>query len=167
MILPRGLDPVGGDGWSWFPIRARSTDVAGLSQGIAAAGERLTAHVRELVATRPTRGKPIVTGFSQGGMLSFYLAVKAPELFAAAIPVGGWLPPPLLPGRAPAGAPPIVALHGEADTAVKYEPTRTAVERLQDLGWSATLKSWPEVGHAIPPSVRRELFHQLQRALPP
>lgn len=166
VILPRGLDPTEGAGWSWFPIRARSGDLQGLSRGIAAAGDRVAAHVRELVASKPTRGKPIVTGFSQGGMLSFYLAVTAPDLFAAAIPVGGWLPPPLMPGPAPAVAPPIVALHGEADTAVKFAPTRVAVERLRELGWSATLKSWPEVGHAIPPPIRRELFHQLQRALP-
>lgn len=165
VILPRGLDPVD-DGFSWFPIRARSSDIAGLSRGIAGAGDRLVPFVRELVAARPTVGKPVVTGFSQGGMLSFYLAVAAPELFAAAVPVGGWLPPPLWPTDRPAVAPTIVALHGEADTAVKFAPTREAVDKLKQLGWPAELKSWPEVGHAIPPPIRRELFHQLTRALP-
>jgi phospholipase/carboxylesterase len=168
VIVPRGVDPIG-DGFSWFAIRARSGDVAGLSQGIAASGDRLAALVRELQRTRPTTGLPVVTGFSQGGMLSFELAVHHPDLFSLAVPVGGWLPPPLWPSSLPEGRklPKIVALHGEADPTVKFPPTREAVEHLEKLGWPATLKHYPEVGHAIPPIVRRELFVQLQRALEP
>lgn len=167
VVLPRAHDPVDEDGFSWFPIRARSADVAGLSRGIADAGDRLVPFIRELVATRPTRGKPVVTGFSQGGMLSFYLAVRHPELFAAAVPVGGWLPPPLWPSKAPPGAPPIVALHGEADAAVKFGPTKEAVDHLRQLGFDVTLRAWPEVGHAIPPAIRRELHARITRAIAP
>lgn len=165
VVLPRGLDPVEDGGFSWFPIRARSGDVSGLSGGIARAGDTLVPFVRELVAARPTVGKPVVTGFSQGGMLSFYLAVRAPELFAAAFPVGGWLPPPLWPRAKPEVAPPIFALHGAADNAVKLAPTEEAVDHLQQLGWSARLKAWPDVGHAIPPTMRRELHQRIETAL--
>lgn len=167
VVLPRAHDPVEDGGFSWFPIRARSADVAGLSRGIADAGDRLVPFVRELVAACPTRGKPVVTGFSQGGMLSFYLAVRHPELFAAAVPVGGWLPPPLWPSTAPAGAPPIVALHGEADAAVKFGPTKEAVDHLRQIGFDVTLRAWPEVGHAIPPAIRRELHARITRAIAP
>lgn len=166
VIVPRGLDPVDEDGRSWFPIRARSTDVAGLSQGIAAAADRLAALLTELQRTRPT-SRRVVTGFSQGGMLSFALAVYHPKLLDLAVPVGGWLPPPLWPSTVPASPPKIVALHGEADVAVKFEPTRDAVGHLENLGWPVALKHYPEVGHAIPPVVRRELYLQLQRGLEP
>ena len=150
VIVPRGLDPVE-TGYSWFPVRARSADVAGLSQGIAAAGDRL----------------PVITGFSQGGMLAFELAVHHPELVGGAIPVGGWLPPPLWPSVLPAHRPlpKIVALHGEIDAAVKFQPTLEAIAHLEKLGWPASLRRYPEVGHAIPPVVRRELYQQIQRAL--
>jgi len=166
VILPRGLDPVE-SGYSWFPVRARSADVAGLSKGIAAAGDRLAALIIVLQQTRPTVGLPVVTGFSQGGMLTFELAVHHPELVGGAIPVGGWLPPPLWPSALPAHRPlpKIVALHGEVDTAVKLLPTQEAVEHLETLGWPVSLRRYPEVGHAIPPVVRRELYQQLQRAL--
>nr|WP_263430195.1 alpha/beta hydrolase [Nannocystis pusilla] len=165
IILPRGLDVLDEGGFSWFPIRARSPDVAGLAGGIARAGDALVPFVRELVAARPTLGKPVVTGFSQGGMLSFYLATRAPDLFAAAFPVGGWLPPPLWPRSKPEGAPPIFALHGAADNAVKLAPTEQAVAHLQGLGWNARLKAWPDVGHAIPPTMRRELHQRIETAL--
>lgn len=166
VILPRGLDPVE-SGYSWFPVRARSADVAGLSKGIAAAGDRLAALIIVLQQTRPTVGLPVITGFSQGGMLTFELAVHHPELVGGAIPVGGWLPPPLWPSALPAHRPlpKIVALHGEVDTAVKLLPTQEAVEHLETLGWPVSLRRYPEVGHAIPPVVRRELYQQLQRAL--
>jgi len=166
VIVPRGVDPVE-DGFSWFPIRARSNDLAGLSMGISSAADRLALLIAELQRSRPTTGRPVVTGFSQGGMLSFALAVYHPELLAAAVPVGGWLPPPLWPSTLPTlrPLPKIVALHGEADTAVKFAPTREAVGHLEQLGWPATLKPYPEVGHAIPPKMRRELYLQLERAL--
>ncbi len=164
VIVPRGLDPVDADGWSWFPIRARSTDVAGLSKGIAAAADRLAGLLSELERTRPTTRR-VVTGFSQGGMLSFALAVYHPTLLDLAVPVGGWLPPPLWPSAVPANPPRIVALHGEIDAAVKFEPTRDAIGHLENLGWPVTLKPYPDVGHAIPPPVRRELYLQLQRGL--
>lgn len=164
VIVPRGLDPVDDDGWSWFSLRARSNDVAGLSKGIAAAADRLAGLLTELERTRPT-SRRVVTGFSQGGMLSFALAVYHPTLLDLAVPVSGWLPPPLWPSALPANPPKIVALHGEVDVAVKFEPTREAVAHLEKLGWPITLKPYPEVGHAIPPVVRRELYLQLQRGL--
>ena len=160
IVLPQAFTPHG-DGYSWFPLRDTMTE-AELGVKVGESEAKLWAGLLEIAGSR----KLIVTGFSQGGMLSFYLAVYAPDLFAAAVPVGGWLPPPLWPSSKPEVTPKIVALHGEADVAVKYPPTRAAVEKLQDLGWPVELKSWPEVGHAIPPPIRRELHHQLKRALP-
>lgn len=165
VIVPRAFDALG-DGWSWFPYRARSADVAALAQGIDAANDRLAAMLAELPKTKPTRGKPIVTGFSQGGMLSFALAVDHPDLISAAVPIGGALPPPLLPATLPpAPRPTIVALHGDADPVVPFPPTRDAVAQLSKQGWQATIQAFPDVGHQIPPPVRRELYTALRRAV--
>lgn len=163
LILPRGLEPTEGGGWSWFPIRARDPDVEALAAGIATAATRIAAGLRELQARRPTIGKPIVTGFSQGGMLTFTLAVHHPDVVGHAIAVGGWLPPPLWPeAKAKQTAyPPLFALHGTADQAVVYEPTQRAIEALKALGFSAELTSYEGVGHMIPPPMRRDLHDHL------
>ena len=42
---------------------------------------------------------------------------------------------------------------------------RDHISYLEKLGWPVTLKPYPEVGHAIPPKMRRELYLQLERAL--
>jgi phospholipase/carboxylesterase len=167
LIVPRAFDALPDGGWSWFPIRARSADLEALARGIDAANDRLAAMIAELLKSRPTRGLAVVTGFSQGGMLSFSLATDHPELIAAAVPVGGWLPPPLWPKTLPEGhVPKIVALHGEDDQVVRHAPTRDAVDALKKQGWPVTLQSFPDVAHALPVPVRRALLDELRRALP-
>ena len=42
--------------------------------------------------TRPTEGRALVAGFSQGGMLTFGLALHHPDLFDGAYPIAGWFP---------------------------------------------------------------------------
>lgn len=166
VILPRGLDPVPEGGWSWFPVRARDPDVAALSAGIERAADQIATGLRELQRTRPTVGKPIVTGFSQGGMLTFTLAVHHPDVVGHAVAVGGWLPPPLWPTAKGEGPHPTLdALHGTADAAVPFEPTQQAVQTLEALGLPASLTSYEGVGHAIPPLMRRDLHDRLADAV--
>lgn len=166
VILPRGLEEFEG-GWSWFSTRARDPDVEALSQQLGHAADVIAEGLRALTAEKPTLGKPIVTGFSQGGMLSFALAIRHPELVSTALPIGGWLPPPLWPQHGPTEGQPfpkIVALHGTADNAVLYAPTSAAVDHLQSLGYDARLTRFEGVPHAMPAEVRRALADELSDA---
>jgi phospholipase/carboxylesterase len=161
VILPRGID-AHGDGWSWFPLRARDPDTEALARAIAAASDKLAASITAVAATRNTAGKPILTGFSQGGMLSFAVAVRHPDTIAVALPVGGWLPPPLWPTtKAAKGTPKIVAFHGTDDAAVEYGPTRDAVAALDGQGYAAELVTYPGIGHVITPEMQRDVFDRI------
>lgn len=164
VILPRGLDAVPEGGFSWFPLRARDPDVEALSVGISQAADRIAEGVRELSKSRPTLGKPVVTGFSQGGMLTFALAVRHPDVVGHAVVVGGWLPPPLVPAVPAAPKPtfpPIVALHGTADVAVPFPPTQAAVQALVERGIATELLTYDGAGHMITEIMRRDLHDQL------
>jgi phospholipase/carboxylesterase len=167
LILPRGLDTVPEGGWSWFPIRARDPDVEALATGIRGAADRIAAGIEALAGSRPTLGKPIVMGFSQGGMLTFTLAVHHPHVVGHAVAVGGWLPPPLWPTAAAKGVPypKLLALHGTADVAVPFPPTQQAVEALVALGIAAELVSYDGVGHMIPELMLRDLHDRLTDAV--
>lgn len=167
VILPRALD-AHEPGWSWFPLRARDKDIEALAAGIRHAADTLAPAIEQLAATRPTVGKPIVTGFSQGGMLSFTLAVHHGQLLGAALPVGGWLPEPLWPrpDADASTAPPIIAFHGDADVAVRYEPTVQVIEQLKQAGYRVELHTYPGIGHMIPPDMRADLFAALRAQLP-
>lgn len=165
LIVPYGGEPLG-DGFSWF-TSAAGADPAGFAAGVARAAHRLAPMIRALAEARPTAGKPIVTGFSQGGMLSFALAVLHPEVVGEAFPVSGVLPPPLWPSSWPIGraSPPIQAFHGDADAVVPVAGDRRGVEKLKELGLPALLHEYPGVGHTVSAEMRRDLYAALADAL--
>jgi phospholipase/carboxylesterase len=165
LVVPYGLDPWH-DGFSWFPA-GWLDDPQKLAHGTSAAADRLAAMITALARARPTAGRPIVTGFSQGGMLSFTLAVLHPEAVGAAFPVGGLLAPPLLPSSWPAGRvePAIHAFHGADDDRVPVAGARTTVQRLHDLGLGADLHEYPGVRHTIPPAMQADLCRALDAAI--
>lgn len=150
VVVPAAPTPHG-SGFSWFPLRAVA-DGPELAQGVAEAADRLAAWLADSPAD-----PLVVTGFSQGGMLSFALAVRHPHLVDAVVPVGGMLPQGLWPTAVPPGAPPILALHGGADEVVPTAAAVATVEALAGLGWPAELRTWDGVGHEIPLPMRASL----------
>ncbi len=145
LLLPAAPIPYG-DGFSWFALD-RGSDAAFAAE-LAARADWLADRLE---------GKPILTGFSQGGMLAFAIAVRHPERITAAIPIGGALPLSLIPARAPAGAAPIIALHGGDDDRVPIDGTRASVAALTQRGFTASLREYGGVGHHISPQMRRDL----------
>ena len=164
VVVPRAPDPWNA-GWSWFPTRRTVADEERIVAAIDRSARRVAALVAELARQHPTRGKPVVLGFSQGGILSFVVALLHPDAVGLAIPLGGWLPDPLTPTRkAPAGSalPPIRALHGAVDRVLRVENTQKAVDHLSALGYDVTLTTFPDVGHRVPAPMRSELFRLLR-----
>jgi phospholipase/carboxylesterase len=150
------------DGYSWFEFRRSDPDFS--APGIAATAERLARFLTAVARRRPTLGKPIVVGFSQGGALSFALAALHPGVVGGAFPLSGWFPRTIWPAAKADGAPPIVAFHGTADTMVPITRMRLGATRLSELGYSVDVREFDGVGHAIPPPVRAALFEGLAKA---
>lgn len=161
VACPRAFSKHGRNGWSWFPFGKKGAEQAA---DIATSTDRLARAIAAYAASKPTSGKPIVVGFSQGGALSFAMAVRHAGDVRLAVPMGGWLPEDLRPAKGAVVAP-IVALHGEADDRVPTAPTKEAVDALIGAGASVKLKTFPGVGHAIPPEVRSALFAAIDQAL--
>lgn len=158
LILPAGPDPYV-VGTSWFPLKPPDEMLAGIRRS-----ERLLADLlRSLPRSRATIGKPVVTGFSQGGILSFALAVFHPNEISAAIPVAGSLranypAPPLHP-------PPIRALHGTEDRVIHFDWATQTVAGLREKGWDVELEPFEGVAHVIPSAMRKALHDRLRRAV--
>lgn len=138
-----------GSGFDWFGVRV-SGDPVRLSRAIERAAERVVQMIDMLAQRSENRGKPAVTGFSQGGMLSYALAVLHPDKIGFAAPVSGWLPPQLWPqARGSDPFAPIVGFHGEADRGVPFAQCRLAVEHLLGLGYPVTFHTYPGLGHSM------------------
>src|SRR4029079_16314755 len=104
--------------------------------GVRALADRVVATADAIRAARPTRGRPVVMGFSQGGMLTWAVAVGHPRAIAAAFPVAGFLFPEIVEKTRVdvVATPPIVAFHGAADPLVSVDDERQGVRLLEKRG---------------------------------
>jgi phospholipase/carboxylesterase len=171
LIMPQAPTPYY-DGFAWFPFRAGGNDPHALGRGIADAADRLARAISVLRERRPTVGRPIIAGFSQGGMLSYALALRSPELCELSHPIAGMLPEPLWPKTKRQGVrfPRIAAMHGDADELVEIEPTRRLTGHLRELGHDVELREYPGVGHSITAAMEAhsvELLNAAARGIAP
>jgi len=166
MILPQAPTPYG-QGYAWFPFRFQDRNDEALAGGISEAAARLTAMIEVLQAQRPTRGRVVVTGFSQGGMLSFALALSQPQKIQFALPISGELPPQLWPKEHPkrGAVPRMTALHGVADTVVSFEADEQLVQHLRGLGYPLSLVRYEGVGHRITEEMSARIKRELSAAV--
>jgi phospholipase/carboxylesterase len=162
LILPYG-HPSGGM-YIWYDFGR--DDVAGTR--VTREADRIAGALTALVAARPTIGKPLVTGFSQGGIMTFALAVTHPEALAAAFPISGLLPPSLYPSAAlssqpprPATLPPVAAFHGASDLAVPTQGARASIAELQRAGYTAELREYAGVEHDISDEEDAEILERI------
>jgi phospholipase/carboxylesterase len=151
-------------GFAWFTTRIASGQWDALSKGIESAAELVSKLIIHIAKKVPTKGKPALWGFSQGGMISFAVAVNHPKIVGLSIPIGGMLPQQLWPKtkKPQIAYPPIRALHGEADDLVPIKLCRDTVERLKALGFDAELQSYPGVPHSIDEKMHRDLVELLR-----
>lgn len=155
LLLPEAPDRYR-SGFSWSPVSVTEGRTRELSRALRLQSSRLVHVLRYFKSLRPSRGDPVITGFSQGGMLSFALAVLYPEDVGTSLPVAGWLPPQLTPRRVTDASlyPSIHALHATNDPVVRVGPTRRSVRRLQQLGLDADLAEIIASGHSWTPELR-------------
>jgi phospholipase/carboxylesterase len=160
IIAPRAPDPHS-VGSSWFPIDDRTRAPAAIYDRADKLARLLTRTAR----VRPTQGRPIVTGFSQGGILTFALAAQHSDALAAAIPIAGLLPDQGPPIRKPRDGFRLVALHGTDDARIAYRDGVKAVKRLREAGMQVELIDFPGVGHSIPEPMHRRYLAALREAI--
>jgi len=163
LVFPRGLRPEG-EGFSWFPISGSAIGGEATAEHLRVAGDGIAVLVARLTREHAPAVAPVVFGYSQGGMLSFYLAARHPELVAAVVPIAGFLPRSLVGSKPPA---PTHAFHGVADTVIPVEAARSTVRAFSELGGTATLVEYPHVGHLIPLAMVREVRRKVAEIASP
>ena len=162
-IFFRGPEPTRNGGASWFDIDPSAYGPRDIAAGVDHSAARVAKRAEQLARQRPTLGKPIVTGFSQGGFLSFALAARHAEHFRLAAPIAGYLP--WREAKGGGAKIPIRAFHGESDPIVSVDDARASIAHLEALGYDATLTVYPGVRHGVSPKMRAEIFELLAQAI--
>ena len=97
------------------------------------------------------KAQPVgIVGFSQGGFLGTSVASRDTRVAALVVYYGG------IPAQRTAGSkhpithmPPLLELHGDADTVVPIEKGKDLVEMTRSLGQSAEMVVYPGAGHGF------------------
>jgi phospholipase/carboxylesterase len=150
-------------------------DILGLERTTAedAAGFRASdALVRQLIEQQAARGIPagrvVLAGFSQGGAVSLYTALRYPQRLAGILALSCYLPlPNSLPAeRAPANAGvPIFMAHGLSDPMLPITMGLGSRDLLKSSGFAVEWHQYP-MGHSVCEAEIADIREFLRRVLP-
>ena len=153
-ILPYGYLPAG-QGFAWFPARtAALAPGAQLDAALPAVADQVASALLAIRGARPTLGKMMVGGFSQGAELSYGLALLHPEMFLRACVMSGALTGELLQRpRADGPKPEVHGFHGADDLIIRTAAGQQTIAGFSALGYVADMKVYPGAGHSFPAGV--------------
>lgn len=154
-----------GDGRAWWSFRGKTERMLRDETGMLAA--QIVATAREACARYPTRGAPVVTGFSQGAMLVYRIALDHPDAFGGAVSVSGvlfsgWASQAL---ATPDEAPLLVALHGGRDPIIPASSEYRSVRELGAAGFAACYREFDDVPHWIMGEMQPAFHEELSLAI--
>jgi phospholipase/carboxylesterase len=108
--------------------------------------------------------KVVMAGFSQGGFMSYLLALRDPARYAGLMALSSWLPEELVKDveRSPAHeALPTLVIHGSDDPMISIDRAYASRDALLALGVPTTFREYP-MGHEIRPDALREILGWLE-----
>lgn len=156
---PYPLHVTRGLGYSWFRLD-EDGNVDPVTRDLS------EAYVLDVVRTLTADGtvdpaRVYVVGFSQGGFLAYDLALRHPEIFRGAAPIGGWVEDARLPDLAPRTKTlRLLILHSKNDPAVPWRQAEAAQAFLTRHEVPFRLQTYPG-GHAVTPAVAQAVARWL------
>ena len=138
----------GSPGYQWFPISR--LDPSEMQRGVTKAGALLDAFLdAELARHQLSADRLALVGFSQGTMMSLHVGLGRPSKPAAIVGFSGMFaaaedPPVLGPD-----IPPVLLVHGDADTMIPIEALFASASALGRAGAAVQWHISPGIGHSI------------------
>jgi phospholipase/carboxylesterase len=147
LILPEGAYE-GGGGRKWWEHGLHDIVEHQQAEDIQEwndASARLSEFIRQVTQCRPTIGKPILTGSSQGGEATLLVATQHRRQISSAVAVSGDMPAQFWF----ADMAPTLMINGRGDTTVPFAWAQAHAQAMIERG--APLEFWPfpSGGHAI------------------
>ncbi|MCY1022484.1 alpha/beta hydrolase [Pyxidicoccus sp. MSG2] len=150
VLLPQGPLPRR-EGFTWFAPGHEQKDEAAKLADVEQMAARVADLIREVRRAHPELRHVGVTGFSYGGDLAWFLAIRYPELVDVAVPMGSRLLGD--PTRALPATSRVRVLQGEADAIIDARKTVERVEALKAGGVPIDLRTYPGLGHDVSPEL--------------
>ncbi len=135
-------------GRQWFSLQDRSPET--VLAGVQAAAPILDGFIS---AERDRLGladrNVALLGFSQGTMMSLYVALRRPQPLAGIVGYSGALVAPHLLATEVKAKPPVLLVHGNADQVVPFQAMDSAARALKGVGVAVETLPRPGLPHSI------------------
>ncbi|MBS0876166.1 MULTISPECIES: dienelactone hydrolase family protein [unclassified Tatumella] len=136
-----------GSGYQWFSVNGVTEH--NRPQRVVAARESFDAVIRAILDRHQITAEDqvILTGFSQGSIMSLDAVVRDALPLAGVVAFSGRLasPPPFYPANGTG----VLLIHGQADPVIPWTESRDAQQQLADAGAAATFIPEPGLPHTI------------------
>ncbi len=137
-------------GHQWFSLQDRSP--ARMLAGIRATAPILDGFIDDtLVAHGLDDGNMALVGFSQGTMMSLFVAPRRRDACAGIVGYSGALLAGELLAEQAVARPPVVLVHGDADPIVPFGAMAAAAQALEAAGFQVETHGRPGLAHGIDP----------------
>lgn len=160
VVMPRGHEGTARNP-KWWTLRAATGEQEQLGQQMGHMGAQMVPFIELIARCRPTHGRPVIVGHSQGGMMTLAVAAQTPGLVRAAVPASGWLPQNLWPAELPV----TIAVHGTGDRTVNYQRTADFINRAAGSGIDITMIPIEGHKHGLSGSLKETWLDSIDWAL--
>ncbi len=151
-------------GYQWFSARDWSPPV--VLEGVKKAAPYLDDYIDHVMDTRGLEaGRIALVGFSQGTMMSLYVAPRRAQALAGVVGYSGALIGREELKKEKKSSPPVLLIHGMLDEVVPYSAMTHALGGLQDVNIHVDAIGRPELYHSIDNFGLTEGLTFLRRAL--
>jgi phospholipase/carboxylesterase len=149
LVVPDGFHPWdgGSTGRQWFSLRG--IDDANRPTRVREGGEEVSRWIdAELAKRELARDRLAIVGFSQGAMLTAWLATHRSPRPAAAVMLSGRVAEDRSPD-ADGGAVPVLIAHGDRDPLIAVDVVEPGARVLQTWGARVTTRVYPGLAHHV------------------
>ncbi|MBL94117.1 MAG: Carboxylesterase 2 [Alphaproteobacteria bacterium MarineAlpha3_Bin5] len=138
----------GPPGYQWFSLSDPSYDQK--LKGLRNASKIFNQFIDDqLAATGLSEKETALVGFSQGTMLALWSGLRRPRKLAGILGFSGALIGDTELLTELKSKPPVLLIHGQADSVVPFDAMEQALNTLRNLGVKAEGLARPEVGHNL------------------
>lgn len=165
VILPQGPYPKR-DGFSFYPVAINyyGSSADDKMKTLLREADKLGGFIAAVSRKYPAPVRPILIGASQGGDLSYAIAVRHPDAISLSLPLLATIDERII-GPKPANAVAIRVFHGIDDKVVPVADARHHVEALRKSGYDVRLEEYPGVGHDIAKPMQRAYLAMIEQQL--